>query len=156
MVVALNDAGIISVGLSGGILALLIAAVFAYQVLQKDRGGPTMKRIGDIVHQGAKSFLHTEYMYLTLFVVVVAIAIGILVPRDQGKPRVQGKKQHWAKRVTQQHVPSLPTENLAGLFTAICFVVGAFLSASAGYAGMAMATSVSRLVVSQPCQALFC
>ena len=55
-----------------------------------------MKRIGDIVHQGAKSFLHTEYMYLTLFVVVVAIAIGILVPRDQGMPQcARQKEQHW-------------------------------------------------------------
>lgn len=106
-----------SVALFAGFLALVIAAIFAKQVLDHDQGGPEMRRISGYVFEGAKAFLHTEYKFLAVFVVVLAIVIGVIIPTDQ--------------------------DDLAGLYTAISFVVGAVLSAMAGYFGMLMATAAN-------------
>ena len=69
------------------------------------------------IHGGAKAFLFAEYRYLVVFCILVAAALcGILYQES---------------------------EPLAGLFTAICFLVGALLSGSAGYVGMLVATEAN-------------
>jgi len=75
------------------------------------------------VQQGARSFLVTEYKYLAVFVVGVgAFLVGVLEGQD--------------------NAPAGYTEK-GGWQTLICFIVGAVLSASAGWAGMQVATSTN-------------
>lgn len=79
-----------------------------------------MNSISDKIKSGARSFLVTEYTYLTRFVVITGIALFCLyffIPVSE--------------------------ERLDGLRYAACFIAGAFLSASAGWNGMVVATDAN-------------
>jgi K(+)-stimulated pyrophosphate-energized sodium pump len=80
-----------------------------------------MNKTSDQIAMGAKAFLTTEYKYLSVFVVIVSIILFLLY-------FFMPPSGHWAD----------------GLRYSLCFLAGAFLSASAGWRGMATAT-VSRL-----------
>ena len=84
------------------------------------RGSDLMNSISDKIKSGARSFLVTEYSYLIRFVLVTAIALFCLYFFDPVSP-----------------------EKLDGLRYSMCFIVGAFLSASAGWNGMVVATDAN-------------
>ncbi|MEE8467096.1 MAG: sodium/proton-translocating pyrophosphatase, partial [Planctomycetota bacterium] len=98
--------------LAGG--AALLALVFAFvqyrTIMKRDPGSEQMQKISKLIQEGAAAFLKAEYRWLTVFVVVVAIAIG-----------------------------SSGADGL-GVRTAIAFVSGALASGLAGYFGMHTAT----------------
>ena len=55
----------------------LTAAAFIYvYVKRQDAGSPTMRGLGDEIHDGAMAFLRREYTVLALFVVVVAALLA--------------------------------------------------------------------------------
>ena len=100
------------------ILSFLIAAAgIAYaillfkQIMAKDAGDEKMQKIAAAVQEGGRAFLHAEYKWLSVFVGVVTIAIG-LGPSDQ----------------------------FLGPKTAFAFLLGSVASAGAGYFGMHCAT----------------
>ena len=98
-------------------VGLLAVVIFVHQVLRESPGSRRMQEIGDIIHEGAKAFLHKEYQWLAVFVVVIFAALsGVLYSADH---------------------------KLQGVYTAISFIVGAVLSASAGYFGMFIATKAN-------------
>ena len=84
------------------------------------RGNDLMNSISDKIKSGARSFLVTEYSYLVRFVVVTAIALFCLYFFDP-----------------------VSNEKLDGMRYSVCFIVGAFLSASAGWNGMVVATDAN-------------
>ena len=98
----------------------LIALIFAYMraswITRQDQGTDRMKRIGAWVAEGAMAFLGREYRVLAIFVVAVAILLG----------------------VTNYYV----SED-TNAFIAVSFVLGAFCSALAGYFGMKTATAAN-------------
>jgi len=98
---------------SGGLalLALLFAFLKYGGIMKQDAGDEKMQSISRKVQEGAAAFLKAEYRWLTVFVVVVAIAIA-----------------------------ASDASNGLGPKTAIAFVVGAAASAAAGYFGMHTAT----------------
>ncbi len=55
-----------------GAVGLVVAYILARSVAQAPAGNEKMKEIADAIHEGAMTFLHTEYRYLGIFVVVVA------------------------------------------------------------------------------------
>ena len=55
-----------------GLTGLLIALGIFRVVLSYPEGNPEVKKIGDMIHSGAMSFMKTEYMYLVVFVLVLA------------------------------------------------------------------------------------
>lgn len=79
-----------------------------------------MNEISEQIQSGARSFLRTEYRYLTVFVALVAGALVVL---------------YWS------HPPS--GQKMDGLRYMACFVCGAYLSASAGWGGMVVATNAN-------------
>lgn len=83
------------------------------------RGNDLMNSISDKIKSGARSFLVTEYSYLARFVVFTAIVLFLL------------------------YFFAPLAEKLDGLRYAGCFIVGAFLSASAGWNGMVVATDAN-------------
>lgn len=107
------DYGII--GVAGAALALLYAVVLFGYVRRKDPGNPKMVEIAGAVRQGADAFLNREYRVIAPFAVVIAILIFVFIDIPLGT--------HGA--------------------TAIGFVVGAALSAIAGYIGMAVTVRTS-------------
>jgi len=100
--------------LCSGVLALFFVVYLVSYVLKQDQGNERMKRISEMVQDGAKAFLKREYTYVFAFVIVIAGLITI--------------------------APMLREGIDLGWKTASCFVVGAFVSALAGYIGMSIAT----------------
>lgn len=79
-----------------------------------------MNKLSDLIQQGAKAFLRTEYKYLTGFVLVVFAILVILYSLDPPS----GHKTD-------------------GIRIGGSFLAGAFLSAVAGWCGMSVATDAN-------------
>src|SRR3954471_7578025 len=96
------------------ILALIYSSILTARISKEDAGTDRMKQIAGYIAAGAMSFLKAEYKLLTIFVIIVGLFLfGSADP-----------------------VNSSPLIVLA-------FVVGAFLSAFAGYIGMRVATKAN-------------
>jgi len=65
---------------AAGILALLFAWFLARGIMKRDRGSPKMIEISDIIHNGAMSYLRSQYRILFVFVIIVAVVLA-LVPK---------------------------------------------------------------------------
>jgi K(+)-stimulated pyrophosphate-energized sodium pump len=98
------------------VIALIFAYMRAAWITRQDQGTDRMKLIGSWVAQGAMAFLGREYRVLAIFVVAVAILLGVT-----------------------NHFVSEDTNWLI----AVSFVLGAFCSALAGYFGMKTATAAN-------------
>jgi len=129
--------GIVAVPFIGSIIALLGVVALYIKLGKAERGGDDdtgkhMNELSEIIQRGAKAFLVTEYKYLTGFVIFVAIALfillGVAVDNDNSP-----------------YKPLIDRDGKAmdGIWIAICFIVGAFLSASAGWIGMIVATDAN-------------
>jgi len=97
------------------ILALVFSAFKSMWVVKQDDGDDNMKVIAKHIADGAIAFLKAEYRALSIFVVAVAIILALLASGQ---------------------------ENSSWLI-AVAFVVGAFLSAFAGFLGMKIATKAN-------------
>jgi len=109
-----ESAATLYAGLIAGVLALLFVVYLALSVLRMDKGTERMVEIASMVQAGARAFLSREYRYVAVFVIVIALGIGIA---GATKP-----------------------ELALGWGTSIAFVLGAIMSALAGFIGMTMAT----------------
>ena len=65
--------------IGAGILALLIAAMLSSSIMKAEAGNALMQEISGHIHEGAMAFLYREYKALAVFIVVVAIIIGIFL-----------------------------------------------------------------------------
>jgi K(+)-stimulated pyrophosphate-energized sodium pump len=75
----------IAAPIGAGILSLLVAALLVFQVMKADEGTETMKNIGKAIREGSMAFLRREYTYLAVFVVAVAVVLGVLIdPQTAG------------------------------------------------------------------------
>ena len=101
-----------------GLGALGFAALRARDVLAEDDGNDTMRGIAASIQEGAATFLKREYTFIGVFVAVVFVVLIIFVDYDV------------LDKFTRS--PDLPE-------TAISYLIGAILSAGAGYAGMTIA-----------------
>ena len=95
-----------------GVLALAYAAWKSSWIKAQDPGTPRMVEIGGYIADGAMAFLSREYKVLSVFVVVVAVALAAM------NAGLQGSSWH----------------------IAISFVAGAIASGLAGFFGMKVAT----------------
>jgi len=100
------------------VVALIYAYMRAAWVKKQDAGNDRMKTIGKWIADGAMAFLAAEYRVLAIFVVAVAIILG----------------------VTNSMVGA--EQNTNGLI-ALSFVLGAVCSGLAGYFGMKTATQAN-------------
>tara|TARA_B100000073_G_scaffold42758_1_gene31958 strand:+ start:715 stop:2811 length:2097 start_codon:yes stop_codon:yes gene_type:complete len=88
------------------VAGLILAGYFFRDVQKADPGNARMVHLMTEIQKGAKAFLRQEYIWVSAFVVVMAILIAILIAP----------------------------------LAAITYVIGAVLSATAGWAGMTVAT----------------
>ncbi|MGZ8558468.1 MAG: sodium-translocating pyrophosphatase [Chitinophagaceae bacterium] len=98
-----------------GIIGLLYTLVKFNWVARQDAGTDRMKEISNYIAEGAMAFLKAEWKVLGYFVVIVGILLAVMA---QANPH-----SHWA--------------------IAIAFVIGAVLSATAGFIGMKAATKAN-------------
>ncbi len=97
---------------AAGVLALIFAGYKTSWVKKQDAGDETMQTIAGHIQEGAMAFLSREYKVLAIFVVVVAILLGV--------GNVGLATSHW----------------LIG----VSFMLGAVASGLAGFLGMRIAT----------------
>jgi K(+)-stimulated pyrophosphate-energized sodium pump len=100
---------------AAGVLALLFAWSKAQWVSRQDAGEANMIEIAGRIQEGALAFLRAEYRVLTIFVLIVGAVLAFAYFGDPSRG--------W---------------QIAG-----AFVVGALASATAGYAGMRVATNAN-------------
>ncbi|HDT11215.1 MAG TPA: sodium-translocating pyrophosphatase, partial [bacterium] len=94
------------------LVALVAAMIKFFWIKSRDEGTDEMKTISANIREGAMAFLKKEYSILSVFVVIVALVLGII------------------------NHDSVESHSIV----ALSFVVGACLSALAGYVGMKTAT----------------
>lgn len=95
-----------------GLIGLLYTIAKYKWVSKQDAGTDRMKEISNYIAEGAMAFLKAEWKILGYFVVVVAILLAVMASANP--------HSHWS--------------------IAIAFIIGAVLSALAGYIGMRAAT----------------
>eukprot|EP00941_MAST-03F_sp_MAST-3F-sp1_P000246 g246.t1 len=113
----------VSLGFAGALVAATASLFFFRYVMSQPVGDPEKDKLliktAEYVHVGAKTFLHTEYAWLCLFVFGLCVTMALLFG--------------FMHR----------TDDLAPLFVVICILAGATLSALAGYIGMFIATKAN-------------
>jgi len=95
-----------------GVIGLLYTLIKFNWVSKQDPGNQRMQDISKHIAEGAMAFLRAEWKILSYFVVIVAILLAIMATSNSNS--------HWS--------------------IAVSFIVGAVLSATAGYIGMRVAT----------------
>lgn len=98
-----------------GVLGLLYTLIKFFWVSKQDAGTDRMKEISNYIAEGAMAFLKAEWKILGYFVVIVGILLAVMAGANP--------HSHWS--------------------IAIAFVIGAVLSATAGYIGMKAATKAN-------------
>jgi len=68
----------IFIAVACGVLGLAVASFLAYYVLKQPEGSEKVKQISAAIKEGALTFLGREYRILAIFVVVVAIILGVV------------------------------------------------------------------------------
>ena len=101
--------------INAGVLALIYAAWKTNWINKQDQGTERMVLIGKSIAEGAMAFLKAEYQILGIFVVVVALLLGIA---NAGR-----------------------TDSSA--LISLSFIAGAFASGLAGFLGMRVATKAN-------------
>lgn len=99
---------------AAGVIALLYTFLKSSWVGKQDPGTEKMSKISAHIQRGAMAFLKAEYKVLAIFVICVAILLGITANPETS---------HW--------------------LIAVSFVVGAFCSGLAGFIGMKVATKAN-------------
>ena len=98
-----------------GAIGLLYTFVKFNWVAKQDAGTDRMKEISNYIAEGAMAFLRAEWKILGYFVVVVGLLLAVMA--------FSNPHSHWS--------------------IALAFVLGAVLSATAGYIGMKVATKAN-------------
>ncbi len=107
------DYGYVAVG--GAAIALVYSLALIFFIRRQDPGNAKMQEIATAVRQGANAFLRREYTVIAPVAVVIAILIFVFI--------------------------DTPLKTNGAM--SIGFMLGAFLSASAGYLGMAITVRTS-------------
>lgn len=101
------------------VVSLVAAYVFAILIQKKAEGDDKMKEIAASIYEGAMAFLKREYQVIAVFVVVLALILGIFLDN----PETSAVNEGW--------------------LTSLSFVYGAVSSVLAGFFGMKIATKAN-------------
>jgi len=116
-----NPIQAISMGIVTGGIALIFSIFLMKNLHKYPRGNDTMNNISDLIKSGARSFLLTEYKFLSVFVVIIVIMLFVLYAVN----------------------PLSGTDWREGVRYSLSFLCGAVYSALAGWSGMIAATDAN-------------
>ncbi|HET6874277.1 MAG TPA: sodium-translocating pyrophosphatase, partial [Acidimicrobiales bacterium] len=112
-----------------GLIAIVTGVFLMRQMLATDQGTPSMVDIARAVQEGAQAYLVRQFKAIGIIIVPLAILVFVTASKVTRTVVVNGTP-------TKHTVLSY---GLSGLFRAVAFLVGATLSAAAGYIGMSTA-----------------
>src|SRR5258708_22878327 len=98
-----------------GVISLLFTFMKFAWVLKQDPGNSRMQEISAHIAEGAMAFLKAEWKILSYFVIIAALLLAVM--------GYSNPDSHWS--------------------IAVAFIIGAVLSATAGYIGMRSATKAN-------------
>ena len=116
---------ILIVAIIAGALALLFSAFRVFAVVREEEGNETMQNIARAIQLGAAAFLKREYAVLAVFVAAVFVVLLLFIDLDV-LDKDPLTSQFWD---FDKDVPAM----------SLSYLIGAILSASAGYLGMTIA-----------------
>ncbi len=102
-----------------GLVAVAVAAYFAYDVLKSDTGTPEMQAVAGAIYEAAVAFIKRQYRTIALLALGASVLVAIVI-------------------YLFQSAPGISREELA-VRTAIAFLVGAGASMLSGIIGMYVA-----------------
>ena len=111
----MNNDLILIMALIVPLIGIIFALYLSFNIVKQDEGNKDIIFIGNAIKEGAMAFLSKEYRVLSIFVIIVAIIITVLL--DFGKD------------ITNYQLPEI----------AISYIAGAIGSAIAGFVGMSIA-----------------
>ena len=100
---------------AAGLLSMIVMIIKRAWVIKQDAGEEKMKTIAVHIADGAMAFLRAEWKVMAYFVVITALLLG------------------YTGYIAEDSSPII----------AVAFIIGAFLSALAGYIGMNVATKAN-------------
>jgi K(+)-stimulated pyrophosphate-energized sodium pump len=106
------------------LVSILVGLYFYRYVNKQDSGTERMREISGAIKEGAAAFIRREYTTLAIFVIVVAILIGVFLPQPIWEPH----------------------DITLNLQLPITYMFGSFCSALAGYLGLNVATKANAKV----------
>ena len=68
------------IAMAMGVASLVLAFVYARQVMAADPGNDRMVELMGVIRQGSMTFLKREYRALSVFVALMAVLIMVLLP----------------------------------------------------------------------------
>ena len=102
-----------------GLIAVLVAAYFAWDVLRSDTGTPAMQEVAGAIYEGAVAFMKRQYRTIFLLAIGGMVVIGLVIYFFETAPGVSATE--------------------LAIRTAIAFFVGALCSMASGIVGMFVA-----------------
>jgi len=107
-----------------GLVAVLLAAYFAWDVLRRDKGSAKMQEVAGMIFEGAVAFMKRQYRTIAILSLIAAVAIGVVL-----------------------YLVATPPTGLTafdlGWRTSVAFLVGAAASAVAGVIGMTISVKAN-------------
>ncbi len=104
------------------VITILFAIWLVVTTLRRSQGTPEMKKVGDMIYEGAQAFLKRQYSTIGIYALVVAVIIAVVVGVLQG----------------QRGLEDVTALGFA-VKTGIAFLIGAICSGVAGFIGMIIA-----------------
>ena len=71
-------------GIVGGVLAIIFAFYLSKTIVKEEVGNERMSEIASYIKEGSMAFLRKEYTYLSVFIVIVVILLGIFINFQTG------------------------------------------------------------------------
>ncbi len=102
-----------------GLIAVLVAAYFAWDVLRSDTGTPAMQEVAGAIYEAAVAFIRRQYRTIFLLALGGMVVIGLVIYFFESAPGVSASE--------------------LAIRTAIAFFVGAVCSMASGIVGMFVA-----------------
>ena len=131
---------ILIVAIIAGVLALIFSAFRVFAVVREDEGNETMQNIARAIQLGAAAFLKREYAVLAIFVAAVFVVLLLFIDLDV-LDKSPMDSRFWS---FDSAAPAM----------SISYLVGAILSASAGYLGMTIAVRANVRTAAKAMQGL--
>src|SRR5207245_2370833 len=102
-----------------GLIAVLVAAYFAWDVLRSDTGTPAMQKVAGAIYTAAVAFIRRQYRTIALLAIGGMVVIGLVIFFFESAPGVSATE--------------------LAIKTSIAFIVGAACSMASGIVGMFVA-----------------
>ena len=102
-----------------GLIAVLVASYFAWDVLKSDTGTPAMQEVAGAIYEGAVAFIKRQYRTIFLLAIGGMVVIGLVIYFFETAPGVSATE--------------------LAIRTSIAFFVGALCSMASGIVGMFVA-----------------